>query len=108
MFLRVRWSGRLPSWNRPSRLPVPNALSASTSCSVTVSGEPTIAYRPSTICSHVSTFSMNVPADLRMLASDRTDVYPGGWIVIPGNKRFTKYQRCSSYSRRACSSVSAT
>ena len=50
----------------------------------------------------------NANACLGMLASERTDVYPGGWIVIPGSRRFTKYQRCSSYSRRACSSVSAT
>ena len=41
--LRVRSCGRLPSWNRPSRLPVPSRPRLSISCRRTVSGEPTIA-----------------------------------------------------------------
>ena len=39
---------------------------------------------------------------------DRSDVYPGGLISMPGSSRRAQYQKWGSYSARACSSVSAT
>jgi hypothetical protein len=71
---RVRSAGRVPSWNSPSRFPVPRRSMFSTSLSYTVSGEPTIAYSPSTTCSHDSSDSANWCRPLRMFSSERSDV----------------------------------
>src|SRR5205823_4587303 len=70
-FRRVRSAGSVPSWKSPSRLPVPRRRMSRSSCSYTVSGEPTMAYWPSTTWSHVSRFMAKLPRPLRMFSTER-------------------------------------
>src|SRR5262249_26179264 len=59
---RVLSAGSVPSWNSPSRLPAPSRHRLSANFSNTVSGEPTMAYSPSTTWSQVSRLMANVLA----------------------------------------------
>ena len=67
-----------------------------------------MAKRPAITASQSATLVTKLGPPRRTLGSDRGEKYPGGEMAMPGRSRFTKYQKCSSYSARADSSVSDT